>query len=930
GKPHDGLGYVPEVMEHLHGSTGIGGIAVYDDVRFPEVYQGNVFGGNVMTGRVNRNSLQRIGSTLRAVEEPDFLIAGDPWFRPVDLQLGPDGALYVADFYNRIIGHYEVDLDHPGRDRHRGRIWKISYTGDSTLSERRDTKLKPHQPEPSHSSHQVQSIDEALVGLSDRNLTRQLLAANRIVDEYPGIAQQRIRPLLLDADPNLRLQAGWILHRLHMLQQTELASLIEDTNNLVRTHGFRILESDIGKQEHLQPSNHGPWIIQGLQDSAAMVQRAATMASITKPKQEFIAYILEAFTSTPITDKHLRHTLRMSLRTHLQNEAWFSELVPNLQEEEQRVAVLGVCLGIQSSVAARFVLDQLPLIGQAYPEELESYIAFAAKYVTPEDLNQLSQLVRNQFATDADYQERILRAALDGITPANSGEIPGPLRDWAKELALGRFGMKPGSDSPRFRKGQIPIAWSFHRYPDENEQEVENCWQFSTKRSSSDGEMNSLLFSSFPLGEKRRGIYRSAAFDLPADFSFFMAGHDGFPDKPIQRQNFVRLRDSSSQAGLALWRPPRNDTAQLFTLESPKLAGRSVYLELVDGDSAGAYAWLAVGRFSVAGLNPSETLADWRIAAELVRDFRLFALRPVVTELIMNSVQDPATSQMMAEAILATTRQRASAYQRALAICLGFPRVHGELRRRVLTELFDTSQGKGRLLDEISPLCTEVQQRHIATLLAEDRQGADHLLRLLESGKFATRLLLDAEILAKLKTRLSREQTERLSLLEGSIPKMQRRTRAAYERRIKELRSGLDAGLGNAADGRALFRKQCASCHRIGDEGKQVGPNLDGIGNRGLTRLTEDIFFPNRNVDVAFRATSILTHDDRVLSGLLRQTVDDQISLTDSQGTITRISANAIASRKQLLQSPMPGNFLETLSTQQSQDLFAFLLSLSQ
>ena len=42
--------------------------------------------------------------------------ADDPWFRPVDLQLGPDGALYVADFYNRIIGHYEVPLDHPGRD----------------------------------------------------------------------------------------------------------------------------------------------------------------------------------------------------------------------------------------------------------------------------------------------------------------------------------------------------------------------------------------------------------------------------------------------------------------------------------------------------------------------------------------------------------------------------------------------------------------------------------------------------------------------------------------------------------------------------------------------------------------------------------------------------------------------------------------------
>ena len=66
---------------------------------------------------------------VRAVEEPDFVISGDPWFRPVDLRVGPDGALYIADFYNKIIGHYEVPLTHPGRDRERGRIWKITYTG---------------------------------------------------------------------------------------------------------------------------------------------------------------------------------------------------------------------------------------------------------------------------------------------------------------------------------------------------------------------------------------------------------------------------------------------------------------------------------------------------------------------------------------------------------------------------------------------------------------------------------------------------------------------------------------------------------------------------------------------------------------------------------------------------------------------------------
>ena len=54
--------------------------------------------------------------------------------RPVDLHIGPDGAMYVADFYNRIIGHYEVPLEHPGRDRERARIWRITYKEPNAAS----------------------------------------------------------------------------------------------------------------------------------------------------------------------------------------------------------------------------------------------------------------------------------------------------------------------------------------------------------------------------------------------------------------------------------------------------------------------------------------------------------------------------------------------------------------------------------------------------------------------------------------------------------------------------------------------------------------------------------------------------------------------------------------------------------------------------
>ncbi|MEA3211022.1 MAG: hypothetical protein QOE70_4079 [Chthoniobacter sp.] len=130
GKQHDGLGFAPRITEDDHGSTAIAGIAYYADDKWPEEYRGNLFNGNPVTRRINRDRLEWHGSTPKAIRMPDFLTCDDPWFRPVQVKLGPDGALWIADFYNPIIGHYEVPLTDPRRDHAHGRIWRIVYRGE--------------------------------------------------------------------------------------------------------------------------------------------------------------------------------------------------------------------------------------------------------------------------------------------------------------------------------------------------------------------------------------------------------------------------------------------------------------------------------------------------------------------------------------------------------------------------------------------------------------------------------------------------------------------------------------------------------------------------------------------------------------------------------------------------------------------------------
>lgn len=180
GKPHDGLGFGPKMIEHSHSSTGICGIAYIDRNVWGAQWNDRVLIGNPVTSRVNFDRIEFRGSTPVAVEQPDFLVSDDPWFRPVDLCLADDGVLYIADFYNRIIGHYEVPLDHPGRDRERGRIWRVT---------KKSGGLAPRPPV----EMPAMAIADPIAGLADGSPFRRR-AASAVLQAKPQ----------LDAIPALR------------------------------------------------------------------------------------------------------------------------------------------------------------------------------------------------------------------------------------------------------------------------------------------------------------------------------------------------------------------------------------------------------------------------------------------------------------------------------------------------------------------------------------------------------------------------------------------------------------------------------------------------------------------------------------------------------------------------------------------------------
>src|SRR5205085_4021722 len=106
----------------------------------------------------------------------------------------------------------------------------------------------------------------------------------------------------------------------------------------------------------------------------------------------------------------------------------------------------------------------------------------------------------------------------------------------------------------------------------------------------------------------------------------------------------------------------------------------------------------------------------------------------------------------------------------------------------------------------------------------------------------------------------------------------------AIQNLIDARRAQYQPGPEDAQKGEAIFVQNCGVCHKIGNIGNMVGPQLDGIGNRGLERLLEDVLDPNRNVDRAFRTHVIVLKDGDVVSGLPRREEGELLILADSLG----------------------------------------------
>jgi putative heme-binding domain-containing protein len=913
GKPHDGLGFAPEITHIDHGGTGIAGVVYSTIPQFPKNFRDVLFVGNVITNRVHCDRVKWNGSTPVVTKVENFLTSDDPWFRPVDIQQGPDGALYIADFYNCIIGHYEVPLTHPKRDRERGRIWRVVYKGEGD---------KPGSKEGVAPMPDLDKLDASglFAMLKHPNLTVRVLATNLLVDKFPKEAATMSSDLLageLQAEPDNQYahtayaqaaHAAWILMRTTglsepIVRKVMAAGALAD----VQVHMVRAL-GETAKWESWQFET----VRNALVSADPFVKRAAAEALSKHPAVDNVLPLLAALEKNTAEDAELYHTIRIGLRDQLRDSQVAAALSKRKLEPKQRTQLVAFAATAPSGPAALLVFDEA-LHGKVSDDILKNAVSAGARYIDKPRIDPIVGIIQKRFANDPTQQISLLKALADGLS-ARGMPLTVALRNSLTQ------------EIKSVLEGGTGIEWYNTALPDK--QATPSPWGVQ-QRNYADGDTTTMAICSFAEGgERMGGVLHSPTFALPEQLTFWMCGHNGLPEAPDRHQNYARLiLENGTEVARSY--PPRNDTAQKVEWNLSRWAGQRGHVEVVDGiTDLDGFAWVAVSRFEPHVISvPSEPVGEaGTLAADLYRLVGRLKLSDLMNDSIAASGKtnkNLLTRMAATDSLVMMAPERAIAPLSAILADASLPKATREQAAQQLSRI-DRADARAALLGQLKSSPESVALL-IAAGLAGNKASAGALLSEIRNGRASATLLREPTVVDRLKSSgLADVDKQIAELTAGLSPKDNR-----IEKLIAERRTNFLAGKFDPAAGRAVFAKSvCANCHKIGDVGKTLGPGLDGIGSRGLDRLLEDTLDPSRNVDVAFRTVTIETDAGQILSGFGLREEGKELVLSDAGGQPVRVPLANIVDRTQTALSPMPSNMIEQMPERDYDALLAYLLSL--
>lgn len=244
--------YIPNLIGRSHAGTftSASGLMVFNGTALTPDHKGNIFICESAQNLVQRQILHPDGISFRSqlpYEGREFLASTDEWFRPVFLQHGPDGALYLADMHRKVIDHPSyvpeaarqyLDFESGKSD---GRIYRI--VRDDFVAG------KSHELASLNSSATTPGIARALDSQEEwvRNTAHRLLLERRDPVSIPLLRMIAVESPL----PECRTRALWLLRSLSSLDETTLMKAMGDSVSSVREQAVELAGPVCGTNPHL-------------------------------------------------------------------------------------------------------------------------------------------------------------------------------------------------------------------------------------------------------------------------------------------------------------------------------------------------------------------------------------------------------------------------------------------------------------------------------------------------------------------------------------------------------------------------------------------------------------------------------------------------------------------------------------------------------
>jgi putative heme-binding domain-containing protein len=402
------------------GQPKLCGLEILSGSHIPEKLRGVLIAPDFRGHRINAYRLKPEGSSYNSTRIEDFLSSSHRAFRPIDVKMGPDGALYIADWYNPIIQHGEVDFRDDRRDHSRGRIWRVTFKGQPLIEKKDFSKF---------------SIKELLAHTISKERVHREQARNELrtrTNVLPELSAWSSRL----SDDFSRMQAMWNHQAVNHTAVELIKSLLASDDPRYRAAALRVIY-----HRHTEVPGGGEIVKKAINDQNGRVRLWAVSCLAQMPGPDSVPTALQAL-NHPV-DKTMDFALWSIVREH--QEHWapkfeagkpvFGDKLPHLIFA---MKALGKSLSLESIFTS---LDN----GTLTPTERKDAISVISQVGSANDLRRLFRLapkepvILDQLVTAAQIRKLQPTEGKEQLLPFLDSKKPTVFASAAKLAGLWKF-----------------------------------------------------------------------------------------------------------------------------------------------------------------------------------------------------------------------------------------------------------------------------------------------------------------------------------------------------------------------------------------------------------------------------------------------------------------------------------------------------------